>query len=145
MVNLKGFYLKVSNPHHASECVLHRRVLSVFEHSFEQQGILCDPLMGFGLHVSKTHPIALRMILYPLERTKKHKNINSTWCFQNKTDSLTTKFLKTIQLSSRLIVIMQNLCSFASVQHNSGCYVTKQQAFNFNSMGSRKKINYSAI
>lgn len=60
-----------SHSHHASEDVLHVRFLGVSEHSFKQQGVLGDPLVGFGLHVSKSHTLALRMSLYPLEQNKK--------------------------------------------------------------------------
>lgn len=56
--------------HHASECMLYMRVLGSLEHSLEQQGVLCDPLMGFGLHVSEPHPLTLRVSLHPLDGTQ---------------------------------------------------------------------------
>lgn len=59
--------------HHASECVLYIRVLGGFEHSLEQQWVLCDPLMGFGLHVPKPHPLTLRVSLHPLDGIKTNK------------------------------------------------------------------------
>ena len=58
--------LLVSDPHHASERVLYMGVLGVSEHGFQQQGVLRDPLVGFGLHVPKPHPLTLRMSLHPL-------------------------------------------------------------------------------
>ena len=46
-------------------------VLGVFQHSLEQQRVLCDPLMGFGLHVPDTHPVTLRVSLHPLDANEK--------------------------------------------------------------------------
>ena len=74
---LYGFL--VSDPHHASERVLHMRVLGVSEHGLKQQGVLGDPLVGFGLHVPKPHPLTLRMSLHPLgDGTKTQGMVNVT-------------------------------------------------------------------
>lgn len=60
----------VTGSHHASECLLYVRVLGALQHRLEQQWILCDPLMWFGLHVSKPHPLTLRVSLNPLDTQK---------------------------------------------------------------------------
>lgn len=56
--------------HHASECLLYVGVLGALQYRLEQQWILCDPLMWFGLHVSKPHPLTLRVSLNPLDTQK---------------------------------------------------------------------------
>lgn len=56
-------------------------VLGGSEHSFEQQGVLCDPLMGFGQHVSEPHPVTLRVSLHPLDRVNAQERSLVSWCF----------------------------------------------------------------
>lgn len=77
--------LIASDPHHAPECVLYMRVLGVSEHSFKQQRVLCDPLMGFGLHVPESHPLTLRMSLHPLGQQKNTRTKSQPGAFQMKT------------------------------------------------------------
>lgn len=57
----------VTGSHHASECLLDVRALGALQNRLEQQWILGDPLMWFGLHVAQPHPLALRVSLHPLD------------------------------------------------------------------------------
>lgn len=57
----------VTGSHHASEGLLYVRVLAALQHRLEQQWILGDPLMRFGLHVAQPHPLTLRVSLHPLD------------------------------------------------------------------------------
>lgn len=57
----------VTGSHHASECLLYERVLGALQYRLEQQWILGDPLMRFGLHVAEPHPLTLRVSLHPLD------------------------------------------------------------------------------
>lgn len=66
--------IPLSVSHHASECLLGLRLLGALQDLLEQQRILCDPLMWFGLHVPEPHPLTLRMSLYPLD-TQKNRRI----------------------------------------------------------------------
>lgn len=63
-------HVTLSVSHHASECLLYLRVLGALQDRLEQQWVLCDPLMGFGLHVPEPHPLTLWMGLYPLHMEK---------------------------------------------------------------------------
>lgn len=56
------------------------RVLGGFQHSLEQEGVLCDPLVGFGLHVPEPHSLALRVSLYPLNTGTTPQNQDIVLC-----------------------------------------------------------------
>lgn len=57
----------VTGSHHASECLLDLSVLGALQNRLEQQWILGDPLVWFGLHVAEPHPLTLRVSLHPLD------------------------------------------------------------------------------
>lgn len=46
------------------------RILGGFQYGLEQERVLCDPLVGFGLHVPKSHPLTLMVSLHKLNKTK---------------------------------------------------------------------------
>lgn len=56
--------------------MLDSRVLGALQDRLEQQWVLGDPLMGFGLHVPEPHPLTLRMSLHPLDTQQNFRVIN---------------------------------------------------------------------
>lgn len=56
------------NTHHVVEGVPRRRLVRLLENTFEQQRVLGESLVRFGHHVGQFQPVALLVLLPPLDR-----------------------------------------------------------------------------